>query len=693
MNIEISKKRISKVFVVIVVFVCGVIEGYAQTAQVNIMAAAKENEILIRIAPGSPALWELGNKYGYIVERYTVTRGNQYLGNKERKILTPSALKPLPLTQWEPLANTNELAEITAEAIYGETFELATDFDQDIMQVYTKAKELESRFSFALFCADISREVAQASGLYLNDTDVKKGERYLYRVYTTVPQNLIASDTGFVYVNLDDYAPLPEIKDVKVQFADKLAMISWNTRYAQSFYSAYWVERSEDGNTFKRITELPYVNTVPENVQDPGVAFKIDSLAENNKTYFYRVIGLSPFGETSKPSEAVKGEGIEELGAAPAIRKVVSIENQALVQWEFSTDKEQSIKGFEIIRSHQTDVGYKTISGLLPPTARSFTDKQPEGTNYYKVKAIGKGNQLSFSFPSLYQVEDSIPPSAPAGLIGVIDTAGVVTLRWNKNMENDLYGYRVYRSNFKSAEFSQITNSPVEQPQFNETISLQNLTKEVYYKVQAIDNRFNPSGFSTVVKLVKPDVVPPIAPVITKWKATKDSMFVAWTPSASADVARYNLKHKRKEETEWSTKTTIFPGQNLSHQFKDLKAGRYEFCIEVLDSASNSSTSKILQANIVGGTRKGIENVKAVADRANKQIVLTWKNGETDVAKVLIYRGENNTAPTLYKSLLEKSNEFVDSQVVINTSYRYHLKVIYINGEESGFSKEVGVKY
>jgi hypothetical protein len=223
-------------------------ETFAQQEpnKIYVLGRAQEKAVLLRIAPGSPSLWELGNKYGYIVERYTVTRGTQYLGNTERELLTPNPIKPLPLPQWEALANTNEFAEITAEAIYGETFELSTNFEQDIMQVYNKAKELESRFSFALFCADISVDVAQASGLYLKDTDVRNDERYLYRVYSAIPQNVMPSDTGYVYMSLEDHAPLQAIEDVKVHFADKLSMISWNTRYIKSFYSAYWVERSED---------------------------------------------------------------------------------------------------------------------------------------------------------------------------------------------------------------------------------------------------------------------------------------------------------------------------------------------------------------------------------------------------------------------------------------------------------------
>jgi fibronectin type 3 domain-containing protein len=660
---------------------------------VHIMARAQQDAIVIRIAPGSPSLWELGNKYGYVVERYTVTRGDQYLGNREREVLTSTPMKPLPLPQWEPIAEKNEFAEVAAEAIYGETFELSTDFDQDIIQVYNKAKELESRYSFALFAADVSAEVAQASGLFIRDTDVRKNERYLYRVYSAVPQTVIPSDTGFVYVSLEDYAPLPEIKDVKAQFMDKLAMVSWNTRYTRSFYSAYWVERSEDNKNFKPVTELPYVNVFPDEVSDPGLAYKIDSLQSNEKTYYYRIVGLTPFGETGPPSEVVKGEGAPALAASPAIRQVEEAGSQAIIRWEFPSDGESTITGFEIERSSDHDTGFKKVSPLLPVSARTYQDAHPEGTNYYRVKAIGKAGARSYSFPTLFQLEDSIPPLPPSGLIGQVDTAGVVTLTWKNNTEKDLYGYRVYRSNFQSSEFSQVTHSPLDTVGYREQLPLENLTRTIYYKVQAIDSRFNPSGFSTVIKLLKPDVVPPSAPVIKTWKASQDKLTLAWTPSASGDVARYQLKIRSATDSTWRITKTFFPKDVMSHEYTSLNSDRYELQITALDSSNNAGASKVLTVTVHGSPKKSLEGIRASADRSAKTIQLTWKNVPAGAAKILVYRSEKTGNASLYKSLPPDSLKFIDTQVAMNTTYTYYFKIIFQDGIESKLSNPVVLNY
>lgn len=661
--------------------------------KVHVLGRATENEILIRIAPGSPTLWELGNKHGYIIERYTVTRGNQYLGNREKQTLTPAPLKPLPMPQWETISLNNTFAELAAEALYGETFELSTDFDQDIMQLYNKAKELESRFSFALFAADVSREVAQASGLFFSDANVKKDERYLYRVYSLVPQNIIPSDTAFVYISLADFAPLPELKDVKAQFADGMAMISWDTRYVQSIYSAYWIERSEDGKEFTKVSDLPYVNMYPENVTDPGRSYKLDSI-QNNKTYHYRVSGISPFGETGPPSEVVKGEGAIALGEAPAIRKVTGVNNLTTVQWEFPKENESSISGFEIERSKNNDTGFRKISPLLTPATRTFDDVKPEGTNYYRVKALGKNGEESYSFPTLHQLEDSIPPLSPTGLIGFVDTTGVVTLRWNNNSEEDLEGYRVFRSNFQNSEFSQITSTPVDTAEFVERIPLQNLSREIYYKVQAIDTRFNPSGFSKVVKLLKPDQVPPVAPVISEWKADNDKLLLRWNASPSKDVMKHIVKMRSvTENTAWVSSQPFDAVTKKEYQYASLKKGTYDIVVEATDSTGNKTASKNLRVNIAGGLRKTITDIKATPDRTNNKIVLAWKFDEADVDKVLVYRAEADSQVTLYKSVELGSKQFEDRNVKTNTKYSYYLKVVFKNGEESGFGKKIEVNF
>jgi hypothetical protein len=64
-----------------------------------------------------------------------------------------------------------------------------------------------------------------------------------------------------------------------------------------------------------------------------------------------------------------------------------------------------------------------------------------------------------------------------------VDSTGRVVLHGEPNTEKDLYGYRVYRANFLSEEFSQVTVGPVPDTVFTDTINVRTLTRSVYYKV------------------------------------------------------------------------------------------------------------------------------------------------------------------------------------------------------------------
>lgn len=59
-------------------------------------------------------------------------------------------------------------------------------------------------------------------------------------------------------------------------------------------------------------------------------------------------------------------------------------------------------------------------------------------------------------FPLLGQLKDDTPPTAPTGLIGVSDPAGVVTLHWSPSPESDVMGYRVFTANSENGDYAQV---------------------------------------------------------------------------------------------------------------------------------------------------------------------------------------------------------------------------------------------
>lgn len=97
--------------------------------------------------------------------------------------------------------------------------------------------------------------------------------------------------------------------------------------------------------------------------------------------------------------------------------------------------------------------------------------------------------------------EDTTPPSSPGGLDG---TSGdqMVELFWNDNSEDDLDGYKVYRSeeSFSSvSEMEPINRSLVSDAEFSDE-DLENGTT-YYYRVTAVDENENESNPSPELEL------------------------------------------------------------------------------------------------------------------------------------------------------------------------------------------------
>ncbi len=96
---------------------------------------------------------------------------------------------------------------------------------------------------------------------------------------------------------------------------------------------------------------------------------------------------------------------------------------------------------------------------------------------------------------------DTIPPEKPAGFT-IIARNNALLMKWSRNNESDLAGYRVFRSTTPLSGFTEIARSEVNE--FKDQ-GLVNTTK-YYYKISAVDLAGNESE--------KSDVVPgmPVAP-------------------------------------------------------------------------------------------------------------------------------------------------------------------------------------
>jgi uncharacterized protein len=663
-----------------------------------IASVNKSSKIMLRWAPNSPLVWKFSNKYGYGVERVTIMREGSLLEAPERKMMTNSPILPLKLDDWESLKEDPN-AMVVAQALYGEEFQIKNNSQTDFLQIVNQVKDLEARFSYALFAADQSPDVAFASGLMFTDTTAKNNEKYVYRVFTNIPQNILTVDTGYVFIGLDDYKPLPVPVDVDATFGDKTAIISWNKELFQDMFSYYVVERASDSEkSFKPINDRPLINVEKENKNNDKFAYKLDSLESNDIEYFYRVRGVSPFGEVSEPSDIISGKGIGKAKALPSISSIKFYEEKGLkLKWHLPDSENENIKGFIIEKSLKVKGKFQPVSEKLKPNVREFIDENPKNSYYYRVSAIGNDDTYLSSFPHLVQAIDSIPPLPPIGLKGTIDSLGLVYLKWEKNTESDLLGYRVFRSNYLHEEFSQISKNIFTNSFFVDTLELLTLTKGVYYKLQAVDNNFNNSEFSSIIFIEKPDLIPPVSPVFKNAECTLNGILLEWQISSSSDVKFHVLYRRKKNEVKWQL-VDRFVIKDSINSFLDAQVegnNFYEYTMVAVDeSLLESKPSKpIMVKNHQMNNLKKIENVNVKVDRKAKQIELRWSYSDNTASNFLIYKGDENNPIRLYQQGSFNEKAFVDTELQINTVYIYSIKAISSDGRESSLSNLIRVTY
>jgi uncharacterized protein len=666
-------------------------------AAVKVIANPKDQAITIRWAPTTPAAWQYANQFGYMVERVTLIRNNQRISPIERTMLTNQPIRPRPLADWQADVQQNKYAAMAAQALYGERFQV-TQGSSGVMQIVNQAKESEQRFSFALFGADYSPRVAELSGLTLQDRNAKFEEQYLYKVWVSMPDDRYPIDTGYVFVGLKDYRELPVPQTPEIQFMDKTAMISWSYGFHKSTYIAYFIERSDDGGTsFRTLSEDPIVPT--ENSETPEEkVYVMDTLADNNTVYTYRIKGITAFGETGPVSESVQGKGKKALSAAPAIRNLTVINNEHVkVEWEYPASVLAEITGFTLERSFTPKGPFLPVSPTLSREVKEFTDVGPGPSNYYRIVAQGTDDK-TYSFPHLAQLIDSIPPAPPLNVTGKADTLGVVTLNWTPGKEHDLLGYRVYRANFSTMEYSQITVSPVPTPVFRDTINLKTLTKDVHYRVVAVDHHFNPSDFSEPIAVKRPDIMPPAAPAFRNIDyVSGEGIIVQWINSSSTDVRQHLLYRRTTFDNNWRL-IGVIPVTDSTMQFTDREVqnkNAYEYTLIAMDeNALESLPAKPIRTTVYDRSNKPVvQNFFAKADKENKQILLSWVYSAPNVMQFRIYRKGEDGHLRLYGSVPPDALEFSDRQLTVNNVYQYTIKAVFSDGAHSPFSDPVTIRY
>jgi hypothetical protein len=643
-----------------------------------------ENEVKLRWAPSDAEIWLQGNKYGYQLEKAILNLAIEPVFKK----MTNQAIKPWPLADWESIANAeNPYAVAAAMTIHGKDKQPATGFA-------AAHQNLNNKFGMALLSADLDKRAAEASGLSFTDKGTKSGDIIAYRIYVLDSLSNPVSDTTMQYVVVGEPNDFAGPNKITTSENEHEVVLYWDKYYMGSLNTAYHIERSSDGGTtFKRVNKSPYIDISTNLITNTSMMSYSDSVAENYVPYYYRIIALDAFGDESKPSKPIEAMGRDRTPpvAITELETVESPGSSVNLKWTYPKE-ELDIAGFKVYHFIKEEKNKKVIAESLGKDARSFTHTTPDtkSTNYYIVSALDKEGNEARSHVVFAMVTDVTPPGPPTNLQATIDSLGGLLLLWDAPTDNDIRGYQVFYSNEPDENFTVQKGPYLEQTHFVKKIPIRTLTEEIYLYVLAIDNSYNVSKASEVIKVKKPDVVPPAASFFSDYYVSEEGISFTWVKSSSNDVARVELK-RRKLDSDWAI---IKEFNQNERKFLDKKVEEgvyYEYKLWTYDDDGNKSVTddalslKALKSFYLKNTPILTSNV------SEDSLILNIEFPKGVATEFVIYRADGEEALSIYE-VIDAASSYKDSHYKKGATYKYAAIARGADGRESKQSNVVLIK-
>lgn len=651
--------------------------------EVKLIAFKVKNKVYLRWFLGNAMQWHAANKQGFYIERAEGTNGIFVKLNKE----------PIrPISE----AEANKLDQ-KSSAFQTMVFVNHQPDNSDPNAVQSE----DALYTMYIVQSSYKREDAILSGSLFVDSTITSGVKYTYRVSVA---NVEPIKQKLAVFSVQNDEKIPAMPPLEVNFGNRVAKLKWDVKPVMNDYFAVIVERSDDGINFTPLTDHPLLSNMQEaNTKEPDPTKKMmqysDKGLENDQLYYYRIKGTNLFGVESQPSEVVSGSCSNDLHAAPTILSVDTLQNKFILAWYMPDSVKKLVRNYEIwVSKTNLDSSFRKILDFPVRTdLRAVFDFKPDASNYFVIKAIGvKPDQIMESAPYLYQLKDSIPPTVPKGLSGTVDNKGVVTLKWKINTEPDFLGYRVFRSFNNSKNYLVLNGTPFAQTGFKDTLSLNQLNSNVYYRIAALDNRFNESSQTDSIHLNRPDTIPPAPAGIKNVSVIENkSIQINWVKSFSSDVKNYLLFRKEATDSSSSWKQLVeLNNTDTSYTDKNIQpATDYAYKIQAVDfgnlksNFSASFNAKIAKADT---KNKAINNLNAYVSHDKQYIELNWSvNKIENVKEYIIYRSVNNNEQnvSLIATLPADKKIFDDNDVKLNSVYTYYIKAIYKAGGYSNLEK------
>lgn len=639
----------------------------------QLLAKHGKGTIRLRWVAQTPEIWALGRQYGYVLERTTIIRKNKKLAKPDD--LKTFTLLPATAQEWDE-AMAKDAYVKASHSIYMDKPEELTEKDS------TKKKDfIRGKYAFSSLTADFSFLSAQLMRLGFEDKQVIADEVYQYKVHLNY--NSYQSNKAFTSIIAGLELTVSNFKPeslTDLDYVDSTTTLRWKVPQ-DAIFSGYIIESSDDnGVTFHRVTTAPYV-PIENSAKEKDEVLYANKVKTLMQTYYYRVRGIDPFGEESRPSNVIKVFAFQSnLPEANQLTSHIINKKTVAIKWAFPDSLNANLSGFKVYKTKNFKEYKPVTKSTIGYQFRYTVDQIEEGDEnlYYIVSRVDLRGREKSSEPLLVSFIDSIPPVKLNNLKGNITKKGIVTISWKHGGERDLYGFNVLRAEGDTPHLLH-TIKTINRPDTSlvDTIPMIANTRKVLYMIVPIDYHSNAPIENDTLVLYRPDVIPPKPPVLNASILLGDQVSLKWLPSSSVDVASYQLyKQYLPDTTLRLVHTFPLTKDTISYKDGELEEGKtVKYLLRAIDQEGLVSNDSAYVHILLTRPHRlaAIDSIVARYDEATQQVQVKWKYpSKRSIQSFYVFRKKDNEPFLKHKTISGKLFEFTD-KIQSSGNYSYQL--------------------
>jgi cellulose 1,4-beta-cellobiosidase len=276
--------------------------------------------------------------------------------------------------------------------------------------------------------------------------------------------------------------------------------VSWwpNTEPDIAGYNIYWWDEVTQSTTSKHNSSLITGTTFYDGGLTNGTSYTYVITAVDtaeNESWYSQPRTTTPYATDTIPAGPVTG--------------LKGYSGEEFINLFWTKNLELDVLYYKIYRStYSCPISQKSLIATIlhPGTTHQDTGLLGGVTYYYQITNVDTSNNESIPSDEISVLVLALvnpPPLAPTGFVAV-PSSGVVYLKWNKNSEPDLNGYRLYRSTYPGGYSLVVgtTTLTASTSIYTDTGLTNGIT--YFYRLTALDIAGNESSYSTEVT-AKPD--------------------------------------------------------------------------------------------------------------------------------------------------------------------------------------------